>query len=64
MSLGSPVWPSGTLATSFSRAGPFIEASIGVSIRPGAMALAVMPCRAPSRAMVRVRPTIPALAAT
>ena len=44
--------------------GPSIDASIGVSIRPGAIALTVIPWRAASSATPRVRPTMPAFAAT
>src|SRR4051812_50085312 len=63
MSSGLPVWRIGILLVSLSRAGPFMEASIGVSMRPGAIALAVMPWRAPPRAGGGGIPAMAALAA-
>ena len=40
-----------------------ILAGLGVRVAPGQMALAVIPCAAPSSAAARVRPISPCLAA-
>src|SRR5262249_54237808 len=64
MSSGSPMRPTGMAATSASRARAFIERVIGVSIIPGATAVARMPNGPNSRAQVKVFAASAALAAT
>ena len=57
------MYPSGVSAVSASLAAGGRSAVRSVSIRPGAIALQVIPRLASSRAVVFVRPISPALAA-
>src|SRR5262249_31813841 len=64
MSSGSPIRPTGIAATRASPALAFIERVMGVSIIPGATAVALAPRGATSRAQVPVFAASAAFAAT